>query len=174
MQPAPDRLLPAHGGGPADEDEERGLEGVLGVVLVAQDRAADAEDHRPVPLDQGREGRPGRLVPVPVPVRTAGEPAQQLAVGQPARRARVEERPDVLEYSSARDASIPCRSPDGLRVKRPVVPRRPLAVPTFSEMAENPRKGAVLSASAWPSSSPPPWPSGCCGGSGHPETSPPG
>jgi hypothetical protein len=37
-----------------DEDEEGGLEGVLRVV-AAQEAAAHAPDHRPVPLDQSGE-----------------------------------------------------------------------------------------------------------------------
>ena len=105
MKPAPDRLLPPHGDGPADQHEERRLEGVLGVVLVAQDRSADAQDHRPVPLHQGGERRPGRVIPV----RAVGEPAQELAVGHPDGRARVEERPDVLEHASA---PMPLDHPD--------------------------------------------------------------
>ena len=47
----------------ADQDEERGLERVLGVVRVAQHAAADPQHHRPVPLDQGRERRLGRSPP---------------------------------------------------------------------------------------------------------------
>ena len=41
---------------PAEEDDERGLEGVLGVLVVAEGPAAHAEDHRPVPADQLAEG----------------------------------------------------------------------------------------------------------------------
>jgi hypothetical protein len=39
----------------ADQDEERGLKGVLGVVVVAQDAAADAPDHRTVAAHQGSD-----------------------------------------------------------------------------------------------------------------------
>ena len=46
----------------ASEDEEGRLEGVLGVVPVPQDAAADTPDHRAVPPDQGRKG-------VPIPLR---------------------------------------------------------------------------------------------------------
>jgi hypothetical protein len=38
-----------------EEQEERGLERIVGLVVVPQNSAADAEHHRPVPLDQGRE-----------------------------------------------------------------------------------------------------------------------
>src|SRR5262249_28415632 len=55
-----------------DQDEEGGLEGVIGVVGVVQDTAADALDHAAVPLDEGGEGGF---------VAVAGEASQQLAVG---------------------------------------------------------------------------------------------
>ena len=64
--PAGDLVQPGGQGVPhpqraglARQDEERGLEGVLRRVLVAQDRTAGAQDRRAVPLDQGREGALG-------------------------------------------------------------------------------------------------------------------
>ncbi len=45
--------------------EEGRLEGVLGVVPRRRAAPADAQDHRPVPLDQGRERRLGRLAAPP-------------------------------------------------------------------------------------------------------------
>ena len=64
VQPGPERRPPADRARPADEDQERRLEGVVGVVGLAERGAADAPDHRPVPLDQRRErllgGRPGQ------------------------------------------------------------------------------------------------------------------
>ena len=54
------------------QDQERRLAGVVGVGRVAEDPAADAADHRPVPLDQGGEGG---LVLV------AGESPEQVAIG---------------------------------------------------------------------------------------------
>ena len=74
------------------QDEEGGLRGVLGLVLVAEDLAADAEDHRPMPLDQRREGGLGRRL-----ARLVGEPAEELAVGQARGRPVAEERRDVPE-----------------------------------------------------------------------------
>src|SRR5262249_7874232 len=56
-----------------DEDEEGGLEGVLGGVPVAQDAAADAQHHRAVAAHQRRER--GRLAP-------RHETNEQLAVAQ--------------------------------------------------------------------------------------------
>jgi len=53
VQPAAQRLLFANGCGRACQDEERGLQRVLGIVLMAQHTAADREDHLAVPLDHG-------------------------------------------------------------------------------------------------------------------------
>ena len=63
--------------GPAGEDEPDGLEGVLGVVGVAEDPPADAVHGRPVAAEQLGEG---------VRVAAVGEPGDQVAVG---RRVRV-------------------------------------------------------------------------------------
>jgi hypothetical protein len=69
----------AHGLGLADrvglagEDEEGGLESVLGVVQAAEHAPADAQDHGAVPLDQGGEGR---LLP------PLGEALEQLRVAE--------------------------------------------------------------------------------------------
>jgi hypothetical protein len=43
--------------GLACQDQESRLKGILGVMLVTEDRAADAEHHRTVSLDQGLERR---------------------------------------------------------------------------------------------------------------------
>ncbi len=46
------------------QDQESGLEGVLGVLDVAEELSADAQDHRPMPAHQRREGGlAGRVVP---------------------------------------------------------------------------------------------------------------
>jgi hypothetical protein len=55
------------------QHQEGCLEGVLGLVLVAQQAPAHAENHRPVATDQRREGG---LVPA------RQEACQQLGVGQ--------------------------------------------------------------------------------------------
>ena len=49
---------------PDGQDQERGLEGVLDLVAIAEHGAADAEHHRPVSGQQGGEGKLGRLVVV--------------------------------------------------------------------------------------------------------------
>jgi hypothetical protein len=85
MEPRTERVAHPERAGLPHQDQKGGLEGVLGVVVVAEDRAADPPDHRPVPLDQGREGRLGRLAAA------GGESLQQLTVGESSRRPRVEE-----------------------------------------------------------------------------------
>jgi hypothetical protein len=57
VQPAADRLAASDRRGLARQDQEGGLEGVLGIVGVAEDAAADAEHHRPVAADEGLERR---------------------------------------------------------------------------------------------------------------------
>jgi hypothetical protein len=64
--------LLADGGGVACQQQEGGLEAVLGRVLVEQHAAADAQHQRAVPPHQGREG---------VRVVAAQVGAQQVAVG---------------------------------------------------------------------------------------------
>jgi hypothetical protein len=51
-QPAPQRIVPADAAGLVEQDEERGLEGVVEVVAVAQDLPAHGEDPRAVPAQQ--------------------------------------------------------------------------------------------------------------------------
>jgi hypothetical protein len=57
--------------GSPEEDEERGLEGVLGVVGVSEKAPADTQDHGPMPSQDGRES---------VCVTPRGEAVQQLGV----------------------------------------------------------------------------------------------
>ena len=49
----------------ANQDQERRLKSVLGIVRVPQDPRRQTEDHRPVPLDQHRERRLGPRVAGP-------------------------------------------------------------------------------------------------------------
>ena len=73
------------------QDQEDGLEGVFGVVAVAQELTADTEHHRAVPRHQGREGRLAGVA-------LRGEPLQELPVGKAGDRAAVEERPDLPDH----------------------------------------------------------------------------
>ena len=56
----------------ASQNEECTLEGVLSVMLVAQDPAGDPKNHRPMASDQGSEG---------VLIVVLHEPAHEPAVG---------------------------------------------------------------------------------------------
>jgi hypothetical protein len=73
VQPGRQRPTPPHRAGLAGQYQEGGLEGVVGRVGVAEDAAADAEDHRAVPSDQGGEGEG---------VAAGGEPPEQFGVGR--------------------------------------------------------------------------------------------
>jgi hypothetical protein len=81
---------------PCSQHQERGLQGVLGVVRVAEDLPADAQDHRPVPLHQGREGR---LVGVVSP---GHESLDELPVGDVADHAELEEGMEPIEGVGSR------------------------------------------------------------------------
>jgi len=87
VQPVPHRLPAGDGRRLADEDDEGGLEGVLGVV-VAQLAAADAPHHRGVPVDEGGQG--GLVAPIDVTT-------EQLAVAKP--HAVSHHRANVLDHA---------------------------------------------------------------------------
>ena len=72
----------------ADENEERRLEGVLGVVVVVKKATADAPDHRAVPTDQSFKGR--RLT-------APDEALQQLPIGSFARGLQKGDSVNVLD-----------------------------------------------------------------------------
>jgi hypothetical protein len=107
----------------AGEHEEGGLEGILRVMLVAQDRPANAEHRRAVPLDQGGEGHLAHLA---APGR---EQIQQLPVRPLSDRAYVEERVNVSVYIRTL-ISRHRRTPQQV-VSLPVVWRGRTRVPTF-------------------------------------------
>src|SRR5262249_25781679 len=79
-------LARADGDGLAGEQQEGGLEGVLGVLLVGQQPPADGQDQRPVALHQVREGEL---------VVGSHEGAQQLTVGPVAGLVVGDQVPDV-------------------------------------------------------------------------------
>ncbi len=56
MQPGADPAAGPDGIAASNEDEKSGLKGVVGVVGVLEDAAADAQDHRAVPTHQLGEG----------------------------------------------------------------------------------------------------------------------
>ena len=80
------------------------------VVRVGQDAPADAQDHRPVPLDQGREGQLGRLAPA------GREPLQELPVRQLPDGSDVHQRADLAQDR----AILPSRHPLSFRLGRSI------------------------------------------------------
>ena len=103
VEPGPDAVAVADDRSAADQDEEGGLEGILDVVLVAEEPAADAQDHRSVP---GHERSQGRLV-------AAGdEPLEERGLAQagngPAAEDPVQLAQDSLRVSAHDDpAPVP-------------------------------------------------------------------
>jgi hypothetical protein len=83
------------GCGLADQDEEGGLETVLGIVNIAQDAPAHTEDHGPMPAHQRREGR---LIPA------LNKQVQQIAVANPVGFLLQQGRTQMLEVSGKRAA----------------------------------------------------------------------
>jgi hypothetical protein len=82
VQPAGQGSVPAQAAQVLGEDEEGGLEGVLGVLGVLQDAPADAVDHRAVALHHGVKRRlvPGGKDPFDeVPVGLVGEQLRRHA-----------------------------------------------------------------------------------------------
>ena len=73
VQPVADLCSGPDGRRLADEDEESGLERILGVVVIAQNTAADAPDHSGMPAHEHFESRC---------VLPAEEALQQLPIGQ--------------------------------------------------------------------------------------------
>ncbi len=66
-------------------------------MVIAQELAADAQDHRPVASDQGGEGGLGGGG-----IAAGDEPLDELAIGEPRDRAAVEERLELPGYRCRR------------------------------------------------------------------------
>jgi len=88
VEPAAQPLVAHQGRGLARQDEEGGLEGVLGAVNVVQHAAADAEDQRPVTAHQHLDGGF---------VAVGHEPLQQLTVRHCRRRHAADQVAEVLQ-----------------------------------------------------------------------------
>src|SRR5262249_32129790 len=121
MEPRGNGLLLTDAGSLACQDEEGGLEGVLGVVLVAQHLPADAEHQRPVLLEQRGKGA---LVPL------GDEALEQLAVrgaAVPLRVDAVAEEPQNARQTPAGHALPPSHAPVTFSEYFSTPPRPPLA-----------------------------------------------
>ncbi len=88
VEPRTDRAVSADRLSAARQDQERRLKGILGPVRIAQHRAAGTQNHRPMALDQSREGDFGGIIFCAAP---AGKPLQEFAVAEAGRCARMEE-----------------------------------------------------------------------------------
>lgn len=73
----------------ADENEKRGLEGVVSVVFVAEHEPADTHDHGAVAIDKGAEGEFGGVAV------SGGKPFEQLGIGQLGDRSAADENSDL-------------------------------------------------------------------------------
>ena len=105
MEPRPQRVADTERTASVREDEERGLKGVLGIVLVAEYGPADPQDHRAVPLDQDGERQLARLVAA------RREAIEELPVVQSAAGPDAEERLELPQ----RDTAPCCRHEPVLR-----------------------------------------------------------
>ena len=90
VEPGADGVVPARAGGLACQHQEGGLEGVVGVGVVAKHPPAHAEHQRPVPLHQRLEGT----------LLAAGEGLQELLVAALAVAGGRDGPPQVLHNQS--------------------------------------------------------------------------
>ncbi len=90
IQPGGEPVGVAEGVGLAGQDEEGGLEGVLGEVAVGEELPAEAQDHRAVPGHQRGEGGLGVGL-----VAAVAEAFDELAIGERGGGAAVEQRAEL-------------------------------------------------------------------------------
>jgi hypothetical protein len=92
VQPVRQQVGVADRSRPAGQDEKYGLEGVLGMMQIAEDLTANIQDHRPMPAHEwGKRRLADRIAP-------RVKPLEKLPVGQPCHRAALEERFDLPRY----------------------------------------------------------------------------
>jgi hypothetical protein len=87
VEPSAQGPIHPHRSGLADEDEERGLEGVVHVAGVVQHPSAEAENHRPMQVDEGLKR--GLIAFV-------DESPKQLRLAHSGKRAVIEETADGI------------------------------------------------------------------------------
>jgi hypothetical protein len=84
IEPTRKRILAPNRPCMLHQNHERGLERILGIVRIGENRPANPPDHRTVPPDEHRERRLGGLLAA------SHELAQELSVGPVAENAGVE------------------------------------------------------------------------------------
>ena len=85
VEPRADRVANPDGVALAHEHQERGLHGIIGVMGIRNEAAAEGQHHWPVPLEENAEGL------LAGGARIAVEALEKLGVGQCAERAAVEQ-----------------------------------------------------------------------------------
>jgi hypothetical protein len=103
VQPRAQGFLATQGSPLPNEDQERILECVVGVVRVAENGSADLKDHRAVPFDERGEGAFGQ-------VGSSKEHLKELAIGPASERTGFEQRLHVLEENSSSTVGHSSRS----------------------------------------------------------------
>ena len=88
MEPWPKRVAHPQPSGLFHQDEERGLEGVFGVVPVGKHATADSQNHWSVPFHEHGKGQLGALAAF------GGEAFEELAIAQIPDGAHAVERAD--------------------------------------------------------------------------------
>ena len=110
IKPAAERPIHTHRSGLADENEKRGLEGILRLVTIAEHTAADPPDHCPMAIQKRREGHfrrcrcVGRFSPPGVVL------VEELAIGKPRRRPDLEQGSQLPQWAAGPSASHDCAS----------------------------------------------------------------
>jgi hypothetical protein len=105
VEPGGDEVTIADRSGSPDQDEERGLKGVVDVVRVGQDPPADAQDHRP---ELRHERLERRLIA------SDREPFEELAIPEAGDRPAFEQ-PDDIPPARPESPARHGRSPSTLR-----------------------------------------------------------
>jgi hypothetical protein len=89
VQPWCKRITHPDGSTPADEDQKGSLKGILDVVSAAKNCTAGTQHHRPVAINQRREGDPGALSTA------GGVLVEQLGIGEDARSRHIQPEADT-------------------------------------------------------------------------------
>src|SRR5215213_9739855 len=131
MEPGAQRVSNPERAGLPDQGQEGGLEGILDIIRIAEIIPADAEDHRPVPLDQGCEGQLGRLGVL------GREPFEELTVGELPDGPQVEQGSELPPDGPVRSDRNEFTPPSSPLVPVPSNMVMPLGAPTDRSFPEN-------------------------------------